>query len=34
VRNDLEAADRRALRACQAENDVNRKRGGRQVACE
>jgi hypothetical protein len=34
IRAELDLADRRALRACQAENDVLRKRGGRVAPCE
>jgi hypothetical protein len=34
LRAELDSADRRALRACQAENDLIRKRGGTVLPCE
>jgi serine/threonine protein kinase len=34
IRAELDSASRRALRACQAENDLSRKRGGTVVPCE
>jgi hypothetical protein len=34
IRAELDSASRRALRACQAENDLTRKRGGTAVPCE
>ena len=34
IRAELDSASRRALRACQAENDLTRRRGGTVVPCE
>jgi hypothetical protein len=34
IRAQLDSADRHALRACQAENDITRKRVGKAVSCE
>jgi hypothetical protein len=34
LRGELDLADRRALRACEAENEVVKKRGGRAAPCE
>jgi hypothetical protein len=34
IRGEIDAADRQALRACQAENDAIRKRGATLLSCD